>query len=338
MPRARIAIEPLFLVVDKPAGLSSHDVVAIVRAVTGIKKVGHTGTLDPFATGVLPLAIGTATRLIHFLPEDTKTYVATLKLGQSTDTGDCEGKITEEKPCPKLGQDLIEAVFQQFLGEQLQTPPMYSALKVNGRRAYDYARAGETMSLQPRAITVQSLSLLTIDGRTIIFKATVSKGTYVRTLGEAIAKKLGTVGHLIALRRLQSGPFNLLHAMSFDQLAEYVSPGHLWKHAFLSDRDKRPIRQSRNSVRHKLLPFWLTPQEVFVSFPSVELSDNGAKLAQNGNIPNELPAVNSEHLLLFHQNKLIAICIHREQAGVSERKWVFGRVISSEAVSIQSLE
>ena len=338
MPRAKIAIEPLFLVVNKPVGLSSHDAVAILRAVTGIKKIGHTGTLDPFATGVLPLAIGTATRLIHFLPEDYKTYVATLQLGQATETGDCEGQMVTEKPHGILTHSQINSVFESFLGSQLQTPPIYSALKVNGRRAYEYARAGESVSLEPRPITIQSLKLLDFSGSTIRFSTKVSKGTYVRTLGEDIALKLGTVGHLTGLQRIQSGPFELNSALSFEQLAELVSPGHSWESAFLSPRAQRPPRLSRSIVREQLLSYWLKPSSVFRDFPRFELSDFGAKLAQNGNVPNELPSATTTHLLLMHQDKLIAICNREEKSGEWTNNWKLGRVISSSAVSIQSVQ
>ena len=336
MPRSQSAIEPLFLTVDKPAGLSSHDVVAILRAVTGIKKIGHTGTLDPFATGVLPLAIGTATRLIQFLPEREKTYIAHLQLGQATNTGDCEGTVTEAADCPPLDLAQVEQVFQSFLGRQKQVPPLFSALKVNGRRAYEYARAGESLELDAREIHIYDLKCLELTAQTIVFEARVSKGTYIRTLGEDIAKKLGTLGHLTALRRTQSGPFTLAQALSFEQLCHFVSPESMWQQAFQAPREARPPRQERSLVRKALSPYWLRPQGVFADYPQFELSEYAAKLAYNGNIPIELPELNSEYLILTHESRLVAICSRDlKNKGAA---WRMGRVISSAAVSIQSVQ
>lgn len=181
------------LIVNKPKGFTSQDVVSKVKKLLNEKKAGHTGTLDPLATGVLPVLIGSSTKLSKYLIEHNKTYVAKIKLGQKTDTGDSEGKVIEEKHIPSISVSEIEKVLNTFLGEQTQIPPMYSAIKVNGKKLYEYARSGENVEIAPRGIEIYSIELLNFEDGQIEFEVSCSKGTYIRVLCEDIAKALGTV-------------------------------------------------------------------------------------------------------------------------------------------------
>jgi tRNA pseudouridine55 synthase len=230
-----------FLVIDKPAGITSHDVVAAIRAVTGVKKVGHTGTLDPFATGVLPLALGRATRLIQYLDESVKVYDATIQLGSATDTGDPTGVVVREAPLPSADAAEVQRVLDGFLGESQQVPPQYSAVKVRGKPMYQYARKGEQVEVQARTITIRGLEMLAYDGQSLRVRITCSRGTYARVLADDIAVALGSAGHLSALSRARSGPFFIDDAVSFDTVAQLVAPdsGHPW-HDVLLSRQKGP--------------------------------------------------------------------------------------------------
>ena len=201
-----------FLNVYKPKGITSHDVVSALRRVTKIKQIGHTGTLDPFAEGVLPICIGKATRLIEYLKDD-KAYIGTVKLGKSTTTYDTEGETvnTSDK---SVALDEIESVLDIFLGDIEQIPPMYSAIKVKGKKLYEYARKGESVDIQPRKVHISKLDILNFNSETKELELYIecSKGTYIRTLGEDIAEKLGSVGHLTKLTRVEIGPYSLKDA------------------------------------------------------------------------------------------------------------------------------
>lgn len=197
------------MVVDKPRGLTSHDVVHRVRGKT---RGGHTGTLDPMATGVLPVCLGEATKLAQLLASDEKAYEATVTLGTATDTLDAEGKVVATGPVVPFDA----AVLARFRGTYLQTPPMYSAVKVGGKKLYEAARAGEELERAPREVTVTRLEVLGVDGPSVKLVIESSKGFYVRVLAEELAKALGTVGHLSALRRTRAGPFTLAMAVSID--------------------------------------------------------------------------------------------------------------------------
>ena len=207
------------LVVNKEAGLTSHDVVSKVKKILG-KKVGHTGTLDPNATGVLPLLIGKGTGLAKYLVNHDKTYIATLKLGEKTDTADGEGKIIERQDIKEISKEKVEETLQIFLGKQEQIPPMYSAIKVNGKKLYEYARKGETLDLKPRQIKIYNIELIQINNLEIVFEVSCSKGTYIRSLCEDIAKKLGTVGYMKALNRTMVGEFNIKNSIKINDISE----------------------------------------------------------------------------------------------------------------------
>lgn len=197
------------LIVDKKIGETSFDVIRDVRKKYNMKKVGHTGTLDPMATGVLPILLGDATKLSDFLMDHDKEYVAILKLGKKTNTGDSEGEVIEEGKIPKLETNNIEEVLKEFLGISMQTPPMYSAIKVNGKKLYEYARAGEEIERNKRKIEIFKIELISYKDDEIEYKVNCSKGTYIRTLCEDISEKLGTIGYMKSLRRTRVGEFSL---------------------------------------------------------------------------------------------------------------------------------
>lgn len=201
------------LVVDKPPGPTSFDVVRRVQRALGAAKAGHTGTLDPMATGVLPVCVGEATRVAQYLTEGDKAYEARVRLGSATDTLDAEGAVTATAPVPPLDAATVEAALRTFRGSSLQTPPMYSAVKVAGKRLYELARQGEEVERAARPVTVHLLELLDLGADELLLRVECSKGFFVRTLAESLARALGTVGHLQALRRTRSGPFTLAQAV-----------------------------------------------------------------------------------------------------------------------------
>ena len=208
------------LIINKPQGYTSQDVVSKVKKILNVKKAGHTGTLDPMATGVLPVLIGEYTKLSKYLIEHDKTYVAKLKLGLKTDTGDLEGNVIEEKEFDKsiLEKSKVENVLKSFLGKQKQIPPMYSAIKINGKKLYEYAREGIEVEVEPRDIELYKLNLLSIENDEIEFEVSCSKGTYIRVVCEDIAKTLGTIGTMSSLNRTIVDKFNISQAITFEEL------------------------------------------------------------------------------------------------------------------------
>lgn len=211
------------LIVNKPLNKTSFDVVRDVRKEYNTKKVGHIGTLDPMASGVLPILIGKATKLSDLLMEHDKDYIATLKLGEKRDTGDQEGKIIESSPIPEdLSEIKITNTLNSFLGDSFQIPPMYSAIKINGQKLYDLARKGETIERKPRPITITNIVLLNFnkDNNEIEFKVTCSKGTYIRVLCEDIATKLNTCGYMSSLKRTRVGNFTIENENKFIEIKD----------------------------------------------------------------------------------------------------------------------
>ena len=207
--------------VYKEKGYTSHDVVAKLRGIVGQKKIGHTGTLDPDAEGVLPVCLGRATKVCDMLTEKDKTYEAVLLLGKETDTQDISGTVLRVGETEGLTQEQVKDCVMSFVGEYDQIPPMYSALKVNGKKLYELAREGIEIEREARVITIFDLTIQPISHEELQIVVTCSKGTYIRVLGEDIAKALGTVGHLTALRRTATGDFSLENAMTladFEQL------------------------------------------------------------------------------------------------------------------------
>lgn len=212
------------LLIDKPQGMSSQQVVSKVKYllksdVHDSKKAGHTGTLDPMATGLLPICLGEATKFSHYQLDAIKSYQAIIKLGEQTDTGDAEGQIIATIPVPNVTQAMLQSVTEQFLGEIMQVPPMYSALKKDGKKLYELAREGIEVERTARPLTIYKLSLTPLSAQQLQLTVTCSKGTYVRVLAEDIAKALGTLGHLTALRRIQTGDFEIANAITLADFA-----------------------------------------------------------------------------------------------------------------------
>lgn len=209
------------IIINKPKGCTSHDIVYKVKKITN-SKVGHTGTLDPMATGVLPLLIGKGTLCSKYLINHDKIYQAKIQLGQKTDTADAEGEVVEEQEVGDLNQKNAKQILNTFLGKQEQVPPMYSAIKVNGKKLYEYARKGQTVEIQPRQIEIYDIKLMELDkgNNQLQFQVSCSKGTYIRSLCEDIAKRLGTVGYMCELNRVQVGDFNINNSVTVEELQE----------------------------------------------------------------------------------------------------------------------
>lgn len=207
------------LVIDKPLGPTSFDVVRQVRGLLKVKKAGHTGTLDPMATGVLPVCLGEATKVAGVITEGDKAYDAVVRLGVETDTQDAQGRPTAQAPVPPLTAPLLEAVLARFRGTFEQVPPMYSAVKVAGKRLYEMARAGEEVERASRTVTVHELVLRDFSADRLTLSVRCTKGFYVRTLAYDLGRALGCGAHLEALRRTMSGPFTLARALPLGELA-----------------------------------------------------------------------------------------------------------------------
>lgn len=206
------------LLLDKPKGISSNQAIQRIKKHFKLRKVGHTGTLDPMATGMLPICLNETTKLAGLLLADAKTYRFTLALGRQTDTGDADGSVIREGAVPDVEQAVVEKVIKSFLGEQLQQPPMYSALKHQGKALYEYARKGIDIEREARPITIHDIQLLSHTDDSLTLKVSCSSGTYVRVLAEDIAEQLGTVGHLTALRRESISCFDGYEMYTEDQL------------------------------------------------------------------------------------------------------------------------
>lgn len=222
------------LIVKKEKGCTSHDVVAKVKRIAKT-KVGHTGTLDPMATGVLPLLLGEGTKLSQYLIEHDKIYEAVVRLGQKTETADGEGMIITEKEVDKsiFNTEKIQTVLKQLEGKQMQRPPIYSAIKIKGKKLYEYARKNEEIEIPEREIEIHSLQLMSYDEveETISFRVHCSKGTYIRSLCETIAEKLGTIGYMKELNRIKVGQFTIEQAVTIAQIeeAEKKQDENFWK-------------------------------------------------------------------------------------------------------------
>ncbi len=214
-----------WLVLDKPVGMTSTQAVGAVRRLFDARKAGHAGTLDPLATGVLPIALGEATKTVPYAVDGTKHYRFTVRWGAGTDTDDAEGRITETREL-RPSREAVEALLPRFKGEVLQTPPAFSAIKVDGNRAYDLARAGEVVELNARLVQIESLVLLDMpDADTAIFEARCGKGTYVRALARDMGRTLGCFGHVIELRRTRVGSFDEAASVTLEELQAAAEAG-----------------------------------------------------------------------------------------------------------------
>lgn len=261
-PKIAKSIVSGVLLIDKPQGMTSQQVVSKVKYllksdVHDSKKAGHTGTLDPMATGLLPICLGEATKFSHYQLDAVKSYHAIIKLGEQTDTGDAEGEIIATSPVPHVTQAMLQSVIKQFLGEIMQVPPMYSALKKDGKKLYELAREGIEVERAARPLIIYELSLTPLSDQQLQLTVTCSKGTYVRVLAEDIAKALGTLGHLTALRRVQTGDFEIANAITladfaaldiaarFDKLLAVDACVHSLPSLLLDDSQSKRIRQGQ---------------------------------------------------------------------------------------------
>lgn len=248
----------------KEKGFTSFDVVAKMRGILNMKKIGHTGTLDPDAMGVLPVCIGNGTRLVELLADHDKEYIAELRLGVSTDTQDMTGVILKEAPV-EVTDEQVKSVVMSFLGDCMQVPPMYSALKVNGQKLYELARAGIEVERKARPVTFHEIEILSIELPVVKLRVVCSKGTYIRTLCNDIGEKLGCYGAMQSLLRTRVGAFTLEEAITLEQLEGYRDAG-------------------------KLEQVVLSPDNVFLHLPAVKAKPEFCRLLDNGNsvYPNML--------------------------------------------------
>lgn len=244
------------IVIDKPKGRTSHDMVYFIRRMTGIKKVGHTGTLDPDATGVLPLCIGNGTKVSDMLLESDKCYRAELILGKTTDTQDLSGNVLEEKEVNLREEEIVKAA-NSFVGEIEQIPPMYSAIKQDGKKLYELARKGIEVERKPRRVTVNEITIVKIDKNTVTIDVDCSKGTYIRTLCSDIGEKLGCGGCMGDLRRTKAGMFNIDESHTVEEIEKLKENG-------------------------KLGDIILPVDSVFMKYPKIQLNEKQVKSVTNG--------------------------------------------------------
>ena len=280
-----------FLNVYKPQGKTSHDIVAILRRVAKIKQIGHTGTLDPFAEGVLPICIGKATRLIEYLDDD-KAYIGTVQFGVSTSTYDIEGEGVNHSD-KKVTKEEVEKALCQFRGEIEQLPPIYSAIKVKGKKLYEYARAGEEVKIEPRKVNIYKLELICFDyeRQTAEIMIECSKGTYIRSIANDLGEALGCYGHLIKLVRSKAGLFLLENSIKLDDL--------------------QTLEQVKNNLIYPL---------DYINYPEYELSQEQLVKVSHGN-PIKTELLLDGTIILTHQSKLVAIaCVDN---GVAKSSKVF---------------
>jgi tRNA pseudouridine55 synthase len=251
------------VLLDKPPGMSSNQALQRVRRRLLAAKGGHAGTLDPMATGMLPLCFGHATKACGQLLGSSKCYRATLRLGSATDTGDAEGTVLRETAVPAMDRPTVDAVLADFVGDREQVPPMYSALKRDGRPLYELAREGLEVAREARHIRIERLELLKLTAADLEFEVVCSKGTYVRVLGEEIASTLGSCGHLVALRRVWVEPFSAAEMVSLDEVERPAGEGG-------SDADR---------------PAWLQPMDLaFRSHPRIDLDGSQALHLRQGRV------------------------------------------------------
>lgn len=295
-PKTAKSIVSGVLLIDKPQGMSSQQVVSKVKYllksdVHDSKKAGHTGTLDPMATGLLPICLGEATKFSHYQLDAVKSYQAIIKLGEQTDTGDAEGQIIATSPVPNVTQAMLQSVTEQFLGEIMQVPPMYSALKKDGKKLYELAREGIEVERTARPLTIYELSLTPLSDQQLQLTVTCSKGTYVRVLAEDIAKALGTLGHLTALRRIRTGDFEIADAITladfaaldvaarFDKLLAVDACIHSLPSLLLDDSQSKRIRQGQ---RLNVKTTMLTQQMNLTANQTIRLFDDHQQFLGTG--------------------------------------------------------
>jgi tRNA pseudouridine55 synthase len=269
------------LLLDKPTGQTSNRVLQTVKRIYGARKAGHTGSLDPLASGMLPICFGQATKLSRYMLGADKVYLVTAKFGARTDTADADGEIVAESAVTELSQDALEEALQPFRGEIQQVPPMYSALKKDGRRLYELAREGQEVTREPRSLHIHALDIEHYDPREPVLRVRCSKGTYVRTLVEDIAAAAGTLGHVIALRRLSVFPFGA------DDLVDIAAV------------------QSAADEGAEALDRLLLPVEVAIAdWPAVYLNTEAAYYLRQGHSVNAKPGPGAGLVRLYDDGKL----------------------------------
>lgn len=286
------------LVVDKPVGLTSHDVVQVIRKGTNIRRAGHTGTLDPRASGVLVVLVGPAVRLSEYVSASDKRYQATVRLGTSTDTYDADGRIISTAPVDKITEAQFEDALENFVGEIEQVPPPYSAIKIKGRKAYEMAREGEEIELEPRRIKVYSLELLEWAPPEAVIDVYCSSGTYVRSLAHDVGEKLGCGAHLVGLRRTKSGRFTLRDAVPLRKLRDAFEDGSWYQN---------------------LIP----AAEALSDWPSIELDQDQVVAIRHG---HRIPADNQSADMargISEQGELVALLEFMPDANEWQPKKVF---------------
>lgn len=263
------------IIINKPQNCTSHDIVYKVKKILN-KKVGHTGTLDPMATGVLPLLIGKGTLCSKYLIEHDKIYKVTLQLGKKTDTADEEGNIIEERNVEKdiLKRENILQAIKRCEGEQIQTPPIYSAIKVKGKKLYEYARQGKEVEIPKRKINIYKIELLNIseENSQIEFSVHCSKGTYIRSLCEDLAEKLGNIGYMAELQRTRVGQFDIKNSITIEELEKNCE----------NDKKQKNIENQEVLNQNQELPYIIPIEKIFEKNEKVELSEYKLKLFLNG--------------------------------------------------------
>ena len=287
------------LVVDKPVGLTSHDVVQVVRKGTNIRRAGHTGTLDPRASGVLVVLIGPAVRLSEYVSASDKRYQAVVRLGATTDTYDADGRVLSTSPVDKITESQFETALEEFVGEIEQVPPPYSAIKIKGRKAYEMAREGEEVDMQPRKIHVYSLELQEWAPPEAVIDVYCSSGTYVRSLAHDMGEKLGCGAHLIGLRRTKSGRFTL--------------------------RDAVPLRKLRDAFEDGSWYQYLIPAaEALSDWPSIELDQDQVDAIRHGHRIQTVDGLQAEMARgISEQGELVALLEFVPEANEWQPKKVF---------------
>jgi tRNA pseudouridine55 synthase len=285
--------------INKPTGITSHDVVAIMRKHLKQKRVGHAGTLDPLASGVLPICVGQATRVAEYLSESGKAYQAEIQFGTATDTYDAEGAITATASTTELTLSMIEETIDRFRGPQTQYPPLYSAIKIEGQPAYKRARAGEAIVLEPRTIVIYALEILAWNPPRLTMAIECSKGTYIRSLAHDFGTQIGCYAYLEALIRTRSGPFTLADSITLDQFADAVET---------------------NAVHHYAFPF----DKALEQYPAIKLDAETVKRVKHGNPFNIAIANNSGLARVYDNNEeFIAIAEWNEEQQAWQPKKVF---------------
>ena len=307
-----------FVVIDKPAGLTSHDCVNRLRRVFGIKKIGHGGTLDPLVTGVLPIAIGNATRLLSYL-KGSKAYSGIIQLGSSTNTDDVQGEVIQSKSWPQLSKKNLNTLLDNFRGELLQKPPMFSSVHLEGERAYKKARRGEKFDLLPKKITISKLNLISWSQKKgeLLLEVDCSTGTYIRSLARDIGNTIGCGAYLKALRRTKAYSFNENHSVLLPDKAEFYPESH-----------KPKILNPKSFFKH-LSSYKLSSEKELISWRSgrsINIQGNIRLLKLKINNEKERSNYNEKTILVFDQKANIAGIADLDESLLIKPKVVFNAI------------